>query len=129
MEEIASAGWRRLEARNRLFSRGWLRLWARGKGCRAGVDACGRVGHMEGEAAGAAPRQGCRVGGRGVGLGVAALEGDVVSGRRAGLGTELERRWSQRPVAATKEAGHDGGVEARGGGCGARRLAAKGRAS
>ena len=73
--------------------------------------------------------RGCRVGGRGVGLGVAALGGDAVSGRRAGLGTEPERRWRRRPVAATKEAGHDGEVEARGGGCGARRVAATGRAS
>jgi hypothetical protein len=84
---------------------------------------------MEGEAAGAAPRQGCRVRGRGVGLGVAALGGDAVSGRRAGLGTEPERRWRRRSVAATKEAGHDGGVEAQGGGGGTRRVAATGRAS
>jgi hypothetical protein len=48
--------------------------------------------------------RGCRVGGRGVGLGVA----------ERGLGTEAERRWRRRPVAATKEAGHDGGVEAAG---------------
>jgi hypothetical protein len=73
--------------------------------------------------------RGCRVGGRGMGLGVAALGGDAVSGRRAGLGTEPERRWRRHPVAAAKEAGHDGGVEAWGGGGGARRVAATGRAS
>ena len=37
-------------------------------------------------------------------------------GRHVGLGTKPERRWRRRPVAATKEAGHDGGVEARAGG-------------
>jgi hypothetical protein len=46
-----------------------------------------------------------------------------VSGRHAGLGTKPERRRTRRPVAATKEAGHDGGVEARAGGW---RLAAGG---
>jgi hypothetical protein len=121
------------------YGGGWLlalQRWGRDLTCWL-LPACGRVRRA---AVGRAQERlrrllerrrgrGCRVGGKGVGLGVAAFGGDAVSGRRAGLGTEPERRWRRCPVAATKEAGHDGGVEVRGGGGGARWVAATGRAS